>query len=326
MGQRIYLGQNELPVAPSASIVKVANEACGRAHRYPEWDAASLRQALANYYHLQTDQIVTGGGSAAVIQQIMLASVPGEVIFGWPGFDAFPYLASGTRLRAVMTKMKNNAPDLDDMLRHITKETALIIVCTPNSPTGGIIRHDRLAAFLEKVPRHITVLIDEAYAEFVRDPKTVRSLEFIPKYENVIVSRTFSKAYGLAGFRVGYALAQPTLAEKVRRCGVPFCVPLPAQAAAIQALADHKTHHAFVDTLLKERAYLARKLRNLGQKVHEGHGNFVWLPVGEAAEKLTKALAERDIMVKVFPSHGIRITVGMREETDELVRAWQEIV
>lgn len=322
----VRLNYNELPFTPHELIVQAAQASCDAVNRYPEVDTRTLRQAVADYHQVPFDWVVTGAGTAVVIQQIMIASGQGEIAFAWPSFDAFPPMAAGLRMKAHLTQTTaDGACDLYDLLQAITPQTTMVIVCTPNSPTGGIIRHDELVAFIEAVPKHVTILIDEAYYEFASDPHLPRSLELVRAYPNVVLSRTFSKAYGLAGFRVGYGIAQPDLAAKIRQAGVPFAIPVPAQAAALATLQNMDIAHERVGAILHERQRLSEALRKLGAEVVVGHGNFIWLPLGELAADVAQRLLGHDVAVKLYHGLGLRVTIGAPHENDAFLQAWQNV-
>jgi len=319
----VRLNYNELPLAPHQQVVYAAQQWCEYTNRYPEVDTRSLRQALADHHAVPLEWVVAGAGSAVVIHQIMIASGQGDIAFAWPSFDAFPPMSAGLRMQAHKTATTaDGACDLGALLQAITPQTSMVIVCTPNSPTGGIVRHDELLAFIKSAPAHVTILIDEAYYEFARDPELPRSLELVRAYPNVVMSRTFSKAYGLAGFRVGYAIAQAPLAEKIRQSGVPFAIPVPAQAAALAALKHPYSTDQRVATIMRERHRVATTLRKNGAEVVVGHGNFVWLPVGDATLQAARKMLERGIALKAYDGLGIRVTIGTPAENDLFMQAW----
>lgn len=320
----VRLGLNESPFAPHNTVVAAAQKACREANRYPEWDAGMLRAALAHYWGVSQDWVVAGSGSAGIIQQAMIASGQGEIAFGWPSFDAFPAIAEGLRMRVHKVRLKNNVCDLAALKRALTPKTTVVIICTPNTPTGGILHHDELAKFLQTLSPKVVAIIDEAYGEFVRDDHAVQALELVRQFPNVVMTRTFSKAHGMAGYRVGYGIAQPELAKKIAAAGIPFSVPLPAQAAALAALKNQKIAKERVEMIIAERARLATMLRQFGAEVVEGHGNFVWLPIGELAQQVAHKLAQHNVLVKALMPLGIRITVGTSEETDRLRDAWMK--
>jgi histidinol-phosphate aminotransferase len=324
MGKPVLLKTNELPFPLLDEVATAANKAVKNANRYPEIDAISTRKIIGELYGVSADWVVAGNGSASVIQQAMIASGQTGVAFCWPSFDAFPVLGKALNMEVQLAPVrKNGSCDLDELAKVVDDKTSLIIVCTPNAPTGGVVTHDALEAFINKVPRRVTILIDEAYGEFVRDETAARALELVKKYTNVLMTRTFSKAYGMAGLRVGYAIAHPELAKRMQM-GLPYSVSSAAQAAVTKALANQQQMHEHVEAIIKERGRLTQMLRDFGQHVVVGHGNFVWLPVGEKAPVIAAALAKHDVFVKVLEPLGVRITVGTPEETDQLQDAWQK--
>jgi histidinol-phosphate aminotransferase len=196
----------------------------------------------------------------------------------------------------------------------ITPATRAVLICTPNNPTGPVVAHRELTSLLDAIPDHILVVVDEAYIEFVADPTAARGLELVQDRPNVAVLRTFSKAYGLAGFRVGYCVAEPSLAAAVRAAALPFGVSGPAQAAAVASLAATSELLERVHTLVAARTCLAEGLTSLGFDLPAAQGNFVWLPAGAATDAYAQQFAEAGIMVRPYaagdPGDGIRITVG----------------
>jgi histidinol-phosphate aminotransferase len=319
----INLHLNESPFTPSEEVLRALKRVSKVSNRYPEWDAITLRSALARRMKVPPEWLVTAGtGSIGLIQQAMVASGQGGIAYGWPSFEAFDIAAKALRMPISHVALRNQACDLDALAQAITPGTTMVIICTPNAPTGGIVRHHDLEAFMLHVPPHVLVLIDEAYGEFVDDPEHVDSMYFVRKHPNVLLTRTFSKAYGLAGMRVGYGVAQPRLAARVAKAGLPFPVPAPFQAAALAALHDTKTLEHHIRTISAERHRLADKLRALGAEVVDGYGNFVWLPVGNAAERVVAAFREQAVLVKPVLSHGVRISIGTADETEIVCRAW----
>jgi histidinol-phosphate aminotransferase len=315
---------NELPFAPSAQVLQPSQDAIQHVNRYPEWDGMMLRSALAEHWGVKPEWvIVSGGGSIGVIQQTMVASGHGAIAYGWPSFEPFDMAANALGKPIIHVDLKDHACDLDALASAMTSDTSMVIVCTPNAPTGGVIKWTDLAGFLEKVSSDTIVLIDEAYGEFADAEASIDSLLFVQKYPNVMLTRTFSKAYGLAGMRVGYGIAQPELAARIMQAGLPFPVSVPFATAALGALHDQQTLQRNVREVGTERARLAARLRELGAEVVEGYGNFVWLPLGKLADKVALVLKNEGVLVKPVMPHGVRISIGTREDTDNLCRAWQ---
>lgn len=323
---KIGLDRNELPYAPTMSAVFAGTQEMFDARRYPSWDALELRTSLAGRFGVERNWVVAASGSISVIQQTMLAAGPGEVVFSWPSFDAFPPLATALRMRLRLAGLRpDGSCDLADMRTKITGDTRLIILCTPNTPTGGAVRHGDLAEFLADVPADVMVLIDEAYAEFVEMEDAVRAIELIRRHDNVAMSRTFSKAYGLAGLRVGYGIAQPRCAAAIAEKGVPYALSRPAEAAAVHALRATEYMRTNVAKVNAERSRLAVGLRRMGMRVVCGHGNFVWVPVEGDLSSIARSLAAAGIYVKTYPAHGIRVTIGTPEQTERVLAAWPRV-
>lgn len=319
----VHLKQNELPSSPHQAITKAAATALEQAHRYSSWDSLELREVLAEQFGVEPDWVVAASGSVNVIQQAMLVAGPGEIAFCWPSFDAFPPLAKARGMRVKLAKVKpDGSCDLADLRSRVTSKTKMVIICTPNTPTGGIVSHQAVVDFLAEVPPEVLVLIDEAYGEFVDESEAVRGVELVRAYPNVIMTRTFSKAYGLAGMRVGYGIAQPELAKIIMGAGVPYALTRPAEKAAIEAIRQHSHMEANVAKVVVERAHLTRELRQRGVEVVEGHGNFIWLPRQGDEERLVEQLAVRGILVKAYPGYGVRISIGTRADTKQLLAAW----
>ncbi len=315
---------NELPFAPSAKVLEPLQGAVRQTNRYPEWDGMTVRAALAKHWGIEPEWvIVSGGGSIGVIQQTMVASGPGAVAYGWPSFEPFDMAANALGKPIVHGDLKDYACDLRALAAAVTDETSMVIVCTPNAPTGGVVTWTDMADFLAQISPTVTVLIDEAYGEFADAEASIDSLLFVQKYPNVMFTRTFSKAYGLAGIRVGYGIAQPELAARIMQAGLPFPVSAPYAATAIAALQDQETLQRNVREVSNERGKLAGRLRELGAEVVEGYGNFIWLPLGELAARVAELLKEHDVLVKPVMPHGVRISVGTPDDTESVCRAWQ---
>jgi histidinol-phosphate aminotransferase len=311
------LSSNENPYPPLAGVVEAAQLACERMNRYPDMANTELINALAAKHGVDPDQIAVGTGSVAVLYNLLQAMVSegDEVVYPWRSFEAYPIAVQLTGARSVQVPNLDDAGhDLDALRRAITPATKVILICTPNNPTGPIVDHDQLAAFIEDVPEHIMIVIDEAYLEFATAPNRARGLELIGP--NVATLRTFSKAYGLAGFRVGYLVGDPRVAAAVRATSVPFGVSLPAQAAAVASLAAEDQLLQRVSELIKERDSLLTGLRDLGFAIPDSQSNFVWLPAGDRTADYAAAFAAAGIVTRPFtaaPDAGIRITVGEPE-------------
>jgi histidinol-phosphate aminotransferase len=213
------------------------------------------------------------------------------------------------------------------MAAALTDRTRVVLVCTPNNPTGPVVRRDELLAFLDVVPRNVLVVLDEAYREFIREPESVDGAEVYRDRPNVVVLRTFSKAYGLAGFRIGYAIAHPPIVAAIRKCALPFGVSQIAQSAAIASLEAEDELLERVDALVTERTRVVAELRAAGWDVPETHANFVWMPLGGETLAFAEAAQAEGVSVRPFPGDGARVTIGERAANDlflDVARSWRQ--
>ena len=316
-GASYKLSSNENPYPPLPGVIEATQRAVLAMNRYPDMANTELITALATKHGVGEDEVAVGTGSVAVLYNLLQAMVTegDEVLYAWRSFEAYPIAVQLTGARSVQVPLGPGAThDLDAMLEAITPATKVILICTPNNPTGPAIDHDQLAAFVERVPDHIMIVIDEAYIEFSTTPARARFGDL--RAPNVLTMRTFSKAYGLAGFRVGYCIADPTVAAAVRAAATPFGVSAPAQAAAVASLAAESELLQRVGELIKERARVVAGLRDLGLPIPDSQSNFVWLPIGPQTADWATAFGAAGLAVRPFtdePDAGIRITIGEPE-------------
>ncbi|MFZ5871647.1 MAG: histidinol-phosphate transaminase [Actinomycetota bacterium] len=324
------ISSNENPYPPLPGVLEVAQQAATRMNRYPDMFATGLVTAIADHLGVPPDHVATGTGSVGVLGQILQATCADgdEVVYAWRSFEAYPIVVGISGATSVQVPLTADARhDLDAMADAVTDRTRLVIVCTPNNPTGPAVRRDELVRFLDRVPRDVLVVIDEAYTEFVRDPDVPDALDLYRDRPNVAVLRTFSKAYGLAGLRVGYAVAHPPVAEALRKTAVPFGVSGIAQEAAIASLQAEKELLERVDALVAERDRVLAGLRDQGWDVPDAQGNFVWLALGDGTVEFAAACEREGISVRPFPGEGCRCTVAETEANDRLLavaRRWRE--
>ena len=327
----VKLASNEVAFPPLPAVVRAIAETAGETNRYPDNGAGVLTAALAARYDVDPAQIATGCGAVMLCQQLAQAYAdPGTTMaFAWRSFEMYPLLAQVAGARAVQVPLVPGAAgrpadthDLDALLAAIDDTTRVVFVCNPNNPTGTAVRRAELERFLDAVPASTLVVLDEAYREFVTDPEVPDGIELMRGRPNVAVLRTFSKAWGLAGLRVGYLIAEdPAVAEAVRKTHVPFSVSMLAQAAAVAALASEDEVVARVAEVTAERTRLTGELRRRGHAVADSQANFVWLPVGEQAAGLAAALEARAVITRPFAGEGVRVTVGTPEEDDVFLAA-----
>jgi histidinol-phosphate aminotransferase len=316
------LSSNENPFPPLPSVMAAIADAGVDVNRYPDMYATELVEAIAAHLSVGPEQVVTGGGSVAVLGHVLEAVCePGdEVVLPWRSFEAYPIyvtVAGATGVRVPVGA--DGRLDLPAMAAAVTPRTRVVLVCTPNNPTGPAVRADELAAFLAAVPRDVLVVVDEAYVEFVRDERAADGLAELGAHSNVVVLRTFSKAYGLAGLRVGYAVARPRIAAAIRAVSTPFGVSNVAQLAAVASLRAQREMADRVSRVVDERTRMLGGLRGQGWTVPDSQANFVWLGVGEHATALAERCARAGVLVRPFAGDGVRVSVGEREATDLLL-------
>ncbi|WP_413451792.1 histidinol-phosphate transaminase [Georgenia phoenicis] len=331
-GRSAYkLSSNENPFPPSSAVLSAVIDAAADLNRYPDMAATALTAAIAEHVGVDAERVVVGNGSVAVLETVLQAACrPGdEVVHAWRSFEAYPIAVQVAGARSVPVPLREDAGhDLDAMADAITDRTRVILVCSPNNPTGTVVHEGEMRAFLARVPREVLVVVDEAYAEFVRDDDAVRGLALAAEFKNVLVLRTFSKAYGLAGLRVGYAVARPRLARSLRTASTPFGVNALAQAAALAALREADAVAERCERLVVERTRVLTALREMDWSVPETHGNFYWLEVGRHAASFAREAAGAGAMVRAFDGEGVRVSVGEPEGNDvvlRLARQWLEL-
>ncbi|WP_249522424.1 histidinol-phosphate transaminase [Modestobacter marinus] len=322
----VKLASNEVAFPPLPAVVQAIAATAGETNRYPDNGAVVLTRALAERYGVEPAQVATGCGAVTVCQQLAQAyNDPGtSIAFAWRSFEMYPLLAQVAGARAQQVPLVPGTPggaadthDLEGLAAAIDDTTRLVFVCNPNNPTGTAVRRPELERFLDAVPAETPVVLDEAYREFVTDPDVPDGVELMRGRPNVAVLRTFSKAWGLAGLRVGYLLAEdPAVADAVRRTHVPFSVSSLAQAAAVAALASEDEVRERCAAVVAERDRLTGALRERGLPVADSQANFVWLPLGERAAEVAAALEARAVITRPFAGEGIRVTVGTPEEDD----------
>jgi histidinol-phosphate aminotransferase len=317
------ISSNENPYPPLPGVLEAAVEAARAMNRYPDMTASGLATAIAQHLDVPVEHLATGTGSVGVLQQIVQATAAegDEVVYAWRSFEAYPIVVGISGAKPVQVPLRPDAThDLDAMADAVTDRTRLVLVCSPNNPTGPAVHREPLEAFVDRVPSDVLVVVDEAYKEFVRDPAAVEGIEFYRDRPNVCVLRTFSKAYGLAGLRVGFAVAHEPVAEALRKTAVPFGVSGVAQRAAVESLRRESELLERVDALVKERSRVWEELRAQGWDVPVTEANFVWLALGERTVEFAKACEDAGIVVRPFPLEGVRVTVAEPEASDRFLR------
>jgi histidinol-phosphate aminotransferase len=325
----VKLASNEVSAGPLPSVRTAIAEAAVGINRYPDTVSGSLVQRLAQRFETDAEGIVVGCGSVSLCQMLIQATCHDndEVLYAWRSFEAYPILTKVVGATPVQVPLTaEHALDLDAMLAAITDRTRLIFVCTPNNPTGTAVGGDELARFVERVPEHVLVVIDEAYREFVDSPDVPDGLEFAKRQwaagrDNVTVLRTFSKAYGLAGLRVGYCASSVAVADALRKVAVPFAVNVLAQTAAIASLDAEDELMARCRAIVGERSRVRDALLQLGYRVPPTQANFVWLPLGERTSEFNEHCLAHHVVVRAFVGDGARVTIGEPDENDTFLAA-----
>lgn len=318
----VKLASNETTIGPLPSVREAIAEAAAGLNRYPDNGATELVAALAERLGVPTERIAVGCGSVSLCQELVqiTCAAGDEVIFAWRSFEAYPIIAAVAGATAV--RVPNNADhghDLKAMLAAITDRTRLIFVCNPNNPTGSLLGKAELEQFLDAVPEHIVVALDEAYFEYVRPEPgedLPDGLELAESRSNVVVLRTFSKAYGLAGIRVGYAVADPTVVTALSKVHIPFSVNSLAQTAAVASLGAANELLARTEGVVVERERVHAALVDAGYEAPASAANFLWLPLGERSAAFSEAAAKAGVVLRNFTGEGTRVTIGDPQEND----------
>ena len=326
----IKLASNELsfptlPVVAQAIADAVVDESAG-INRYPDNGAQALVDALARHTGAPATHVLAGCGSVALCQQLVQATAEtgDEVLFGWRSFEMYPIVTQITGATPVRVPVTDSHElDLPAIADAITPATRLIFICTPNNPTGTAVRRGELESFLDRVPDDVLVTIDEAYSEFDDADESPDGLDYALTRPNVVTLRTMSKAYGLAGARVGYAVAEPSVIAAMRKVALTFALSSLAQAAALAALASKDEYVPRWRQVIAERERVTAALREAGYEVPTSRANFVWLPLRERAAEFAAHTEQHKVIVRAFAdaSGGVRVSIGAPAENDAFLAA-----
>jgi histidinol-phosphate aminotransferase len=328
------LASNENPLGPSPKAVAAMQQALQEVHIYPDPTWAELRAAIGAFYDMPPEGVLVGRGSDEIIHMMGLALLnPGdEVIYSLPPFALYPFTATVTNARQVGIPSRGMDHDLEAMLAAVTDRTRLIFVGSPCNPTGTVVKRDALADFMAQVPDHCLVCFDEAYSEYVEDPEYPDTLPYAREGRLTISLRTFSKAYGLAGLRVGYGLAHPEVARAIGLTCEPFNVSLLALVAAQAALGDREHVARSVQVNREGKEYLYGEFRRLGLEYVPTQSNFIFVDVGLDSQECFDGLMRRGVTVRTGEIFGpqyttfIRVTIGTREQNEKFMRALEEVI
>jgi histidinol-phosphate aminotransferase len=323
------ISSNETPFEPPEAVRRAIQQAAATVHRYPDPFSRRLTGALARRFDVAQEQIALGTGSVAVVGQLIWAAAgPGDsVVYPWRSFEAYPIWVQMTGARSIQVPLlADERHDLPSMLEAIDDSTRIVFVCNPNNPTGEAVRRDELTEFIDAVPSDVIVVLDEAYREFISDTDVPDGLDFFHERNNVVVMRTFSKAYGLAGLRVGFAIAPEPIAEGMRKTALPFGVSSIAEDAALAALECEDELFERVRHLSHERDRVWQALADQGWDIHPSHANFVWLRLGERTQEFAQACDAAGITIRAFPDEGVRISVAEQEANDRVINVGRSLV
>lgn len=322
------LSSNELPFPLLEEVIAAASDVSAT-NRYPDASCSAVREALGEHYGLDANQVLVGAGSVSLLQQaVTSAAGPGdEVIYPWRSFEAYPGMLTHSGATGVPVALAaHGGMDLEAIAEAVTDRTRCVLICTPNNPTGPAVSHRDFEHFMDQLPEDLLVIADEAYHEFVTDPKALNAARVLDRYPNLVVARTFSKAYGLAGMRIGYMLGNPQILAAFNTVGIPFAVSIPSQQAALAVMRAGDAVRARVNEVTARRDEVRRALWGQGWPVPDSQANFVWLPCREQVEGVNEILRSGGIIARAFSGDGIRISIGEEDSVTPLLAAcWQAI-
>ncbi|WP_415947267.1 histidinol-phosphate transaminase [Streptomyces sp. KLOTTS4A1] len=322
-GRYYALAANETPFGPLPAVTAAVQEEIQGVNRYPDNGGRALTAELAERFGIDPEGIALGCGSVGVTQQLLTAVAdPGdEILYAWPSFEAYRLLTRLAGAASAEVPLRDDRHDLTAMAERVTERTRLIFVCNPNNPTGTAVGRAELEQFLDRVPDDCLVVLDEAYHEYVRDPDVPDGLSLLTDHPNLVVLRTFSKAYGLAGLRIGYAAGHREVIGTLRKAYLPFSAGSVAQAAAIAALRSGEEVSRRTDFITAERARVAAALTAHGHPVTASEANFLWLPLGENSAAFGAHCAGAGVSVRAVAGAGVRVTLGLASDNDAFLAA-----
>lgn len=322
------LSSNENPYPPLPSVLDAVNQMSPEMNLYPDMTCQAVTEAVASRWGVEPSSVSFGSGSVEVASQIIRAVCEegDEVVFAWRSFEAYPILTGLAGAKAVHVPLdENERHNLPAMAAAVTERTKVILVCTPNNPTGTSVTADELHEFMKQVPEHVLVVVDEAYVHFNVDPDAARGIDFFRAYPNVVVLHTFSKAYGLAGLRIGYAISPDYISAALRAVAIPFGVTNLAQQAALASLAAESEVEERITALVEQRDHVHQRLTEQGWDVVESQANFVWLRTGEHTAAAEEIFTRHGVIVRAFTDEGIRVSIGSPAGNQAFLVAAEEV-
>lgn len=328
----IKLASNENPLGPSPKAIAAIKASAAGVHRYPDEPGYELLNRLADHLGVQPEQIIIGNGSDEILGYLARALLqPGdEVILPRPSFSMYAIVAQSAGARQITAPLKDMGIDLQSILSKVTPNTRMVFICNPNNPTGSIVTRDDVSRFLDALPRDIVVVMDEAYIDFVRDTQCANGLSYLEHDTPVVTMRTFSKAYGLAGMRVGYGVMPTAVAEILNRVRMPFNVNSLAHAAALAALDDSEFLGQTIDLVHKSLDMVYSELANRNIRYFPTQANFFLIDVGHDSKQVFEALLRQGVIVRSMAGYGypnyIRINIGLPEENQKFLAALDKVL
>lgn len=322
IAEAVKLASNEVPFGPLPGVAEAVAAAMGDTSRYADHDADVLAATFAESVGLPRPHVAVGPGSVGLLQQLTLAYAgpDDEVLYPWPSFIAYPQFSGVVAAQRVVVPLRRFSIDVDAVLAAITPRTRIVFIANPNNPISGALRSAEMRRLIDGVPPGCLLVIDEAYREFVTGADVPAALPYLADHPNVVVLRTLSKAFGMAGMRVGFLIGDPVVVAAVYATMIPFAVNGPAQAAALVALRQGDEMRRRCAVIVAERRRAGQLLRRSGLGIPESQGNFWWLPAGASSAELAVALEQRGVVVRPFPT-GIRVTVGAPHENEAFLAA-----
>jgi histidinol-phosphate aminotransferase len=322
----LALSLNENPFSPLPAVHAAIVAAVGTANRYPEFLPERLRNVIARHIGVNDEQIVVGAGATGVVMQILHALTdPGDIlVMAYPTFDGYPICAQMTRLKTVMVPLDRDGRHNLDAMADAAAGARVVVLCRPHNPSGTVESIAAVRRFLRRVPRDTLVLLDEAYIEFVSSSLRINATTLVRQFPNVLVVRTFSKAYGLAGMRTGYAFCSPETAHTLWRMQLPFGTNIASLAAVAASYSAEAELRQRIRLITAERTRLRMRLRAMGIRSTESHANFVYLPPN--GRSWCEAFGGTGLQVRSYGDGGVRITVGNRTSTQAVLKALESSV
>lgn len=323
----IKLASNENPLGPSSKALAAVRDVLDELCRYPDGNGFDLKQALAARYGVKPSQITLGNGSNDVLEVIArcFADPTSEVVFSQYAFAVYPLVTQAIGATGVSVPAKDYGHDLEAMADAVTERTKLVFVANPNNPTGTVHGAEAIEAFLDRIPARVLVVLDEAYCEYLQGEGYVDGLSLLERYPNLIVTRTFSKAWGLASLRAGYSISSPEIANTLNRVRQPFNVDTLALAAATAVLSDEQYLQRSREVNAQGMKQLETAFNELGLDYIPSAGNFIAVDVGEQAAEINQLLLEQGVIVRPIAGYGmpghLRVSIGLPEENDRFIEA-----